>query len=706
MGNGSSFCGKNLIELNSWQGVNIVKIFKKRNKRTQKGKAASLPFRINIIFIIVGILFVALLTQLAYLQVMYGSKFKAEVNRSDTSVVNGNVQRGMIYDSTGHILVGNSAHQAIIFTKGVNDLTTDLYRTANRLSNYITISTASLTKRQLADYYLADSNKLEAIEKKLPGVSGESEDAQYTKAVDYVEKMPASTFSHSMEVAATIFAKMSGAYQLSTVNIKDSGVTQAEVAEVGEHLADMPGVNVGTSWSRNYPSGRAIQGITGTVSNEKTGLPSDRVNELLAEGYSRNDSVGQSYLERQYEPVLRGTKSQTQIVLNSDNEIKKEIKKYGGQKGDNLQLTINAKFQKDLQSLVRSAESGVGGNSTGTYAVVMNPNNGAIVGMGGVNRDPKTSKITDNVLGTINSSIVMGSVVKGAMVSGALMDGVITPTNSTLTDQPITTGGVKKSSWFNHSGNANIAVDASGALEVSSNSYMMQLAMKEGHFNYVEGGALTMSPNVFNTMRGYFNQFGLGVDTGIDIPGESTGLKGKSGRSHIGSALDLAFGNYDAYTTMQVAQYMSTVANGGYRIAPHVVQSIRGTTKTGQLGQVKDTVMPNVLNHIDMTAAQRAVVKRGLYDVVHGTNTYKTGGELDSIKPEISAKTGTAQTFYNGNETVTLSLASYAPSTNPQVVVALAMPNLGVNAESNNMQLAKLFYAAYWKDVQSTTTVK
>ena len=157
---------------------------------------------------------------------------------------------------------------------------------------------------------------------------------------------------------------------------------------------------------------------------------------------------------------------------------------------------------------------------------------------------------------------------------------------------------------------------------------------------------------------------------------------------------------------MQVAQYMSTVANGGYRIAPHVVQSIRGTTKTGQLGQVKDTVMPNVLNHIDMTAAQRAVVKRGLYDVVHGTNTYKTGGELDSIKPEISAKTGTAQTFYNGNETVTLSLASYAPSTNPQVVVALAMPNLGVNAESNNMQLAKRIYAAYWKDVQSTTTVK
>lgn len=683
-----------------------MKIFKKRNSKTAKSKAASLPFRINIIFIIVGILFVALLTQLAYLQVMYGSKFKAEVNRSDTSVVSGNVQRGMIFDSTGQVLVGNSAHQAIVYTKGVNVLSSDMYNVANRLAKYITVPTSSLTKRQLADYYLSDETTLAKVEKQIPGISGYSADAKYDKAVAKVENYPSSTFSKATKNAATIFAKMSSAYQLSTVNIKDDNVSQREVALVGEHLADMPGVNVGTSWSRNYPNGQSIQGITGTVSNEKSGLPSDRINELLAQGYSRNDSVGQSYLERQYEPVLRGTKSQTQIVLNSDNQIKKEIKKYGGQKGDNLQLTINAKFQKKLQALVRSAESSAGGNSTGTYAVVMNPNTGAIIGMGGVDRNPKTSKITDNVLGTMNSSIVMGSVVKGAMVSGALMDHVITPTNSTLTDQPITTGGVKKSSWFNHNGHANISVDASDALQVSSNSYMMQLAMKEAHFKYVEGGALTMNPSIFNTMRGYFNQFGLGVKTGIDIPGESTGLKGASGRSHIGSALDLSFGNYDAYTTMQVAQYISTIANGGYRIEPHVVQAIRGTSQNGKLGTVKATVMPKVLNYINMTPAERNVVTTGLYRVVHGTNTYKTGGALDTIKPEISAKTGTAQTFYNGNETVTLSLASYAPSTHPQVVVALAMPNLGVNAESNNMQLAKKIYAAYWSTVQSTSTVK
>lgn len=182
-------------------------------------------------------------------------------------------------------------------------------------------------------------------------------------------------------------------------------------------------------------------------------------------------------------------------------------------------------------------------------------------------------------------------------------------------------------------------------------------------------------------------------------------MEGSSSFAHIGNALDLSFGNYDAYTVMQVAQYMSTIANGGTRIAPHVVQSIRGTTSTGKLGAVKSTVEPKILNTIDMTAAQKRLVKEGLYDVVHGSNTYKTGGAMSSITPKISAKTGTAQTYYKGNETVTLSLASFAPSTHPQVVVALAMPNLGVNAESNNMTLAKKIYAAYWKTVQSTSTI-
>ncbi|MCL0329478.1 peptidoglycan D,D-transpeptidase FtsI family protein [Apilactobacillus xinyiensis] len=660
-----------------------------------------IPFRLNFIFIIVGILFAVLVAHLAVLQIINGNKYKAEVNRSDNATKLGNVQRGMIYDSAGRVLVGNKSHQAIQYTKALNVTSSELYNIANNLSKYISLDDIALTPGQKAEYYLANPVNLKAVSSKLTFAKNATPDDQYQKELEYVKNDKDIKFNKREKNAAAIFQKMSGAYQLSTTYIKSTGVTSRELAEVGEHLSEMPGVQVGDSWTRDYPNGSSIQSIIGTVSSEKAGLPSDKINSLLAQGYSRNDSVGQSYLEAKYEPVLRGSKSQTQVKISSENSsMSNMIKKYGGQKGDNLQLTINSQFQKKLQELVANADRGTG-YSTGAYAVVMNPNTGAVIGLAGVDRNPSTGKETPNALGTINSGIVMGSVVKGATVSGALMDKVITPTNSVLVDKPI----FGKSSWFNHGGSNDVAVDASTALEISSNSYMMQLAMKEG--GYKPGGPLTsMSPSVFGTLRGYFNQFGLGVKTGIDLPGETTGFKGPSGINNLGKALDMSFGNYDSYTMMQVAQYMSTIANGGYRIQPHIVQNIRGTNKDGKMGPVKYSVTPNVLNKIDIKPSELAVVKKGLYNVVHGTNQFRTGMQLNEIKPEISAKTGTAQSFYNGKETVNLTLASYAPSDNPQVVVAVAIPNLPVDSESNNIVLAKQIYQAYWKYVQSSEDFK
>lgn len=507
-----------------------------------------------------------------------------------------------------------------------------------------------------------------------------------------------------------IYADMSGAYSLSTTYIKETGVTSTEIAQVGEHLSEMSGVAIGTSWTRNYPQGDAIQSLTGTVSTQKSGLPSDKVNTLLSEGYSRNDSVGQSYLESEYQATLAGSKSQTEVSSSGSgtSSITKAVEKYSGKKGDNLVLTINAKFQNEVQDIVKTVyQTGAISDSTGAYAVVMNPNTGAIYAMAGVDRDVDTGKITDDQIGSINHPITMGSVVKGATVLGAMMDGVISPTNDTLTDQPIKLAGTaSKASWFNKSGSANITLDASDALEVSSNSYMMQLAMKEGGFTYSSGAGLDMPTSIFSKLRGYFNQFGLGVKTGIDLPGESAGYTGVASQAEIGKALDLSYGNYDAYTVMQIAQYASTIANGGYRMKPYVVQQIRGTKSNGSLGKVESTTQPTILGSINATAAEWKVVKQGMYQVVHGTNTYKTGGALSSISPSVAAKTGTAETFYGTAETETLSLISYAPYDDPQVVVALAIPGLGTSGASINTTMAKQIYEAYWKDVQSDSDYK
>ena len=129
---------------------------------------------------------------------------------------------------------------------------------------------------------------------------------------------------------------------------------------------------------------------------------------------------------------------------------------------------------------------------------------------------------------------------------------------------------------------------------------------------------------------------------------------------------------------------------------------IRATNKDGSLGAVKYEFQPNVLNVVSGTKEQWNVVKTGLWLVVHGTNQYKTGGSLESITPQISAKTGTAQTYYNNIETETLSAISYAPATDPQVVVVVAFPNITDTSSKINTEVVKQIYEAYWKTDQSS----
>lgn len=681
--------------LNRFKGI-----FDQR-KKSKKTAQSVIPSRLNFLLWVVALLLLALVARLFYLQVLNGSSFKAEVKSSDTTVQTNNVQRGMIYDSSGKVLVGNQVHQAITYTKGADVTSADLYKIANRLGNYVNVGTKTkLTQRQAEDYYLADSDNLKAIVKKLHLSSQVTSNGQYNKALAYLNKHPeVYKLTKLQQNKARIYAAMSGAYSLSTTYIKSTGVTAKELAEVGEHLNEMPGVKIGKAWTRNYPQGKDIQNLTGTLSS---GLPSDELNSMLAQGYSRNDDVGQSYLEKLYQSTLAGSKSQTE-VMTTGNTTKEKVK-YAGKKGDNLVLTINSKFQKQVQSILEKNYSSAGiAYSTGVYAVVMNPNTGEIYAMAGIDRDPTTGKQTTDEIGAINHPITMGSVVKGAMIMGGFMSGVITPSNNTLTDMPIKLAGTSaKTSWFNKTGSANIALNAATALEVSSNSYMMQLAMKEGGMKYVSGGAIDLDPSIFTKLRYYFKMFGLGVKTGIDLPGESSGYEGPSKQSNIGSALDLSYGNYDGYTTIQLAQYMSTIANGGYRMRPYIVKQVRGTNKDGSLGAIEYTTKPEVLGTIPATAAEWKIVKEGLYDVVHGSSTYITGKKLASDTPSISGKTGTAETFYKNNSTVTLSFAGYAPSDNPQVVVALAIPGTSNSDGGANLTMASQIFKAFWKDVKSS----
>ena len=688
-----------------------------KRKLKKKKKKSHIPFRLNLLFLIVFFSFIALISRLAYIQLVKGDEFVALVQRTETTTAKKSVPRGSIYDSQGRILVGNKPKLAINYTRPADVKASTMLEIAKKLTTLISVDASELKERDLKDYWVATNpdkvdSLLTAEEKKRIAKENLSTSKTYEMQLEHI---PADelNYSDAEKQVIAIFTKMNSAYALSTVTLKNEGVTEQEVAKISERLGELRGVDVDSDWDREYPMGDMLKTILGTVSSEKTGLPSDKVKSLLAQGYSLNDRVGTSYLEEQYETVLSGTKTVVKSQTNTKGEVVNTTETYPGKGGSNLVLTIDTEFQKKIEDIAtKSVEEMTDPAADRVYIVVMNPKNGDVLGITGKKKkfdeNFHSTGVEDDALGAINNSFGMGSVVKPATVLSGYMDGAITLDDNTIVDEPIEFEASKpKSSWFNRNGKMELTdLDA---LERSSNVYMIKLAMKMGgQTTYEKGGRLNINLSLFDKLREYYAQFGLGVRTGIDLPNEGKGYNG--GTADAFSALDFAFGQFDLYTPLQLAQYMSTIANGGTRIAPRLVKEIHETSPSGGIGNLEDVVPTKIMNSIQVSKEILDHIKEGLYRVTHGENG-TSATTFRTYSPQVAGKTGTTEAFYSGpnpaytNEAVENStFISYAPYDNPEIVVAVVAPYFKDGSPSDYAaKVAKQVYDAYFAKTNSSS---
>lgn len=688
-----------------------------KRKLKQKKKKSHIPFRLNLLFLIVFFSFIALISRLAYIQLVKGDEFVALVQRTETTTAKKSVPRGSIYDSQGRILVGNKPKLAINYTRPADVKASTMLEIAKKLTTLISVDASELKERDLKDYWVATNpdkvdSLLTADEKKKIAKENLSTSQTYEMQLEHI---PADelNYSDAEKQVIAIFTKMNSAYALSTVTLKNEGVTEQEVAKISERLGELRGVDVDSDWDREYPMGDMLKTILGTVSSEKTGLPSDRVKSLLEQGYSLNDRVGTSYLEEQYETVLSGTKTVVKSQTNTKGEVVNSTETYPGKGGSNLVLTIDTEFQKKIEEIAtKSVEAMTDPAADRVYIVVMNPKNGDVLGITGKKKkfdaNFNSTGVEDDALGAINNSFGMGSVVKPATVLLGYMDGAITLEDNTIVDEPIEFEASKpKSSWFNRNGKMELTdLDA---LERSSNVYMIKLAMKMGgQTTYEKGGRLNINLSLFDKLREFYAQFGLGVRTGIDLPNEGKGYNG--GTANAFSALDFAFGQFDLYTPLQLAQYMSTIANGGTRIAPRLVKEIHETSPSGGIGNLEDVVPTKIMNSIQVNKEILDHIKEGLYRVTHGENG-TSATTFRTYSPQVAGKTGTVEAFYSGpnpaytNEAVENStFISYAPYDNPEIVVAVVAPYFKDGLPDDYAaKVAKQVYDAYFGKSSSSS---
>ncbi|MFE4243214.1 peptidoglycan D,D-transpeptidase FtsI family protein [Peribacillus butanolivorans] len=681
----------------------------------EKKKKTPIPFRLNFMFFLIFILFSSLIIRLGIVQIVYGDDYLREVDRTENDVANTPVPRGKMYDRNLNPVVDNEPLNAITYTKYPNTKTADMVETAEILATLIKQDTKKITERDRKDFWLIKNpEKAKALitkaeMKKVEEKKLEEKDLYKLQLSRITEKNINDFTKDELEVLA-IFREFNSGYALTPSIVKNKGVSTNEFARVSEHLDELPGVDVTTDWERTYKYDETLRSVLGKVSSSEEGLPSENIDYYLARDYTRNDRVGKSYIEKQYEDVLRGQKTRVENVLSKGEVIKTDTITEG-QSGKDLVLTIDMELQQTVEDIIERElrRTKARGNTyllDRAFVVLMDPNTGEVLTMAGkqYGRNSETGLIemNDFALGNITTSYTMGSSVKGATVYTGFQTGAISP-GSAVYDQTLYLGGnIKKKSYSP----LGYVTDVT-ALKKSSNVFMFMTAIKIGGGHYVPNQPLGINREAYAIMRNHFAQFGLGVRTGIDLPNESVGFKGVN-TSQDGLLLDLSIGQYDTYTPMQLAQYASTIANGGKRLEPHMVKEIRNPSyEHKELGSVFKSMSPKVLNDLGGNDIWIQRVQEGFRQVAQepGGTAYKYFGGKSY---RAAAKTGTAEAFYDGPRrnqysepvpTINLTLAGYAPHNNPEVAFSVVVPWVyqGKPSDDINKRIGRDVMDAYFK---------
>lgn len=612
----------------------------------------------------------------------YNDKLLALTNKSITL---NSSPRGRIYDRNYNVIVDNKAINTIVYKKEKGTTNKEMIELAYTVSPHLNLDVSRLTLRAKKEFYLAKypdkcKKKIKSSEyEKVKQRKLSNKDIEELK-IERISLDELNVFKDEDLKTAYLYYLMNNGYTYEEKVIRN-GASDEEFAYISENNDKLKGFNTRVDWERVYPYGDTLRTILGTVSSSSQGIPSEDKNYYLKLGYSLNDRVGLSYLEKQYESYLKGEKNVYEAVNSHELRLVKE-----GMRGNDIVLSIDINLQKEIDNLIDEAIIKAKSEANTEYydhssVIVTDPNTGEILAI--ASRKIVGDKIIDNVNSILISPITPGSVVKGASMLVGYETGAIKFGEKMLDECVKIAGAPEKCSSVNDLG----VIDDLTAMAKSSNVYQFKTAIRVNGQEYYRGMKLNFNQKAFDTYRNMYHAFGLGVKTEIDLPIESAGYTSVDKAS--GNLLDFVMGQYETYTPIQLAQYVSTIANGGNRMQPHLLKEVRKATDKDTLGDVMYTFEPKVLNKIEVKSENLKRVQEGFYAVMHMSGGYGRGYINDRM--DAAGKTGTSQSFIDTNndgiidtETITSSFIGYAPYNNPKVAFMVTSPNSSHTNSINN----------------------
>ena len=655
-----------------------------------KGKP-NIRLRFNSLTTIIYIFGIILLLQLFNLQIIHGEEYREQSNTRLTRESTAVAARGSILDRNGNPIVENSMGFSLELYKSKVD---------NQTLNTTILNIVDVLEKNEDSYKDSFPIKINEEEQYYFDFDTDEKAVNWKKKMKLDEKLNAQQCIQQLKekyeiqfdniyqvrkVLAVRYQILQDGYSTTKSIVISNNISRKSALEFNERSENFPGVSVVVEPIRQYTSGNLASHVVGTIG---------KISEVK-EGYNANDYIGKTGIEYLFEKYLKGQDGTKQIDMSVDGTNTEEYVTQDAVEGSDVVLTIDANLQKvteqALANNIQKINSGGFGKKYATNsgaAIVMNVKTGEVLSMasypdfnpqdfvGGIsaeNWEKYNTEDTPQVNKTMQTAYAPGSIFKMVTAIAGLESGAIT-TKETINDTGVYPKYTNPKCWIYtdyHRGHGRLNV--SGAIQHSCNYFFYETADRMG----------------IDTLAKYAKYFGLGTKTGIELPNETSGtLASKETKQSLynekwyaGETLSAAIGqSYNSFSLVQIAKYISMLANGGNKIQPTIVEKIINSDGTEVSREEIQNYIKEKAGITDENQEDISISQDNLRAILEGMEsvTDDQGGTAYSIFKNfaisVGGKTGSAET---STGKVNAWFVGFAPYDDPQIAVVVLVENGG-----------------------------
>ena len=662
----------------------------------RKSKKVNINLRYNILTVLIYVLGIILIARLFNLQIVHGAEYREESNTRLTRESVLEASRGAILDKTGATLVDSKIQFSLEMYKSKVDTATlnqSILNMINVLEKYETSYVDSFPiKIEPFEFTISEQELLSWKKSNKLSEDITAEQAFYKFKSKY--GIDTNNIQDARKIMAIRYeANQKGYSSTKAIRIADN-ISREAVAEFSESSDKFVGINIVVEPVRQYTSGSLASHILGYA-----GKINSQEYEQRKSTYGSNDIIGKTGIEYVFEEYLKGKNGTKQIDMAVDGTTTAEYVSKEATAGSDVVLTIDANLQKVTEDALASniqkiASGGFGKayNAKAGACVVMNVNSGEVLAMASYpNYDPSDfvggisteawNNYTNNaakplVDKAIQNSYSPGSTYKMVTAIAGLESGAIN-LNTKINDTGVYKKyGISMNCWYYtdyHRGHGYLNV--SEAIEKSCNYFFYETGDRMG----------------IDKLAEFARYFGLGTKTGIELQGETAGVladRETKKQKHSddqnwnpGNTLNASIGQGDnEFSPLQMARYISMLANGGHKIDVSIVKTIRNSDGSEASREEINKFVNKKLGLEEDTQEEKQLNQNYLNAVLQGMKsvTSDTGGtayvRFKDFNISVGGKTGSAEA---PNNQVHAWFVGFAPFENPEIAIVVMVENGG-----------------------------